>query len=81
MVATNGRDDSCTVQCDMCGVSYLLLFNREDMIDWLSGSLFIQDAFPYLSASERELLLSGLCDKCFTQIFSSLDTDDDDMYN
>lgn len=32
---------------------------------WLDGSLLIQEAFPELSADEREVLLSGLPSEAF----------------
>lgn len=75
MVAFAERDTSSVIQCRNCGVTYSLLYSREDMVDWLSGSLFIQDAMPYLSAGERELLISGICEKCFDEIFVETDLD------
>ena len=35
---------------------------------WLAGE-HIQDVFPELSASERELLISGLHAECFEELF------------
>jgi hypothetical protein len=53
-----------------------IFYNREDMVDWLSGSLPIQDAMPYLTIGERELLISGTCNDCFDILFPSLDNDE-----
>ena len=79
MVAFAVRDTSSTVQCHLCRVSYSILYNREDMIDWLAGKAFIQDLMPYLSAAERELLISGMCGSCFDKMFPSpIDTDNDE---
>ncbi|MAG73901.1 hypothetical protein CL620_06305 [archaeon] len=36
---------------------------------WKSGEL-IQNAFPNLSASDRELLISGIHSKCWDEAFS-----------
>ena len=69
MVAFAERDDSATIQCRHCGVSYSIMYNRQDMIDWLAGKDFIQELMPYLSAGERELLISGTCDSCFCEMF------------
>ena len=63
------RDTFADVPCFNCGVEYVLHYNRQDMIDWLSGSLLIQDAMPYLTSGERELLLSNTCDSCFDNMF------------
>lgn len=69
-------DTVCDIQCVHCGRFYVLSFNREDMADWLSGSLPIQDALSYLTAGERELLISGTCDDCFNVLFPDLDNDE-----
>lgn len=77
MVAiSDNRNDYVTVVCVHCGDMYTMFYNREDMVDWLSGSLPIQDAMPYLTANERELLLSGTCGHCFDEMFSMLDNDE-----
>jgi hypothetical protein len=49
------------------------MYNREDMVSWLSGSGYIQDIMDYLTPAERELLISGTCGKCFDTLFSPLD--------
>ena len=77
MVAfANNLDDHCTIQCRMCDNIYLIMYNREDMVDWLSGSGFIQDILPYLTAGERELLISSTCSDCFDKLFPP-DVDND----
>jgi len=79
MVAFAERNDSATIQCRLCGVSYSIMYNRDDMLDWLSGSGYIQDLMPYLSAGERELLISGTCDNCWQNMFGpDLDIDNDE---
>jgi hypothetical protein len=78
MVAVvDGRDGVCDVQCNKCGCRYSIIYNRQDMLDWLSGSGYIQDLMPYLSAAERELLISQTCGICFDKIFPpSIDSDE-----
>ncbi len=63
------RDTICDAFCKHCGRQFVLTFDKSDMYDWLSGSLPIQNALPYLSANERELLLSGTCGDCFDKMF------------
>ena len=76
VAAVNGLDDHCTVQCRLCDNVYAIIYNREDMVDWLTGSKFIQDAMWYLSAGERELLISNTCSDCFDKLFPpDLDND------
>ena len=40
-----------------------------DLDSWQNGAL-IQDAMPYLSADEREILISGICGECFDNMFA-----------
>jgi hypothetical protein len=71
------RSDVADVQCGLCGIVYTVIYNREDMLNWLSGQNFIQDAMPYLSPDERELLISRTCGDCFNKLFPpDLDIDE-----
>ena len=76
MVCAVNSDSISHVRCKMCGMIYTIMYNRSDMIDWLSGQGFIQDIMPYLSDSERELLLSNTCGECFDKLFPPLDNDE-----
>jgi len=69
MVAANGQ--VYDVQCKQCGVVYQIIAEREDVDRWLSGGGYIQDLLPYLTAAERELLISGTCDVCWKSMFGS----------
>ena len=55
-------------QCVKCKNVHILLVNSDDLQQWKDGEL-IQDAMPYLSAGERELLISGTCVACFDKLF------------
>jgi hypothetical protein len=46
----------------------------KDYLDWQNGVL-AQVAFPYLSANEREALISGICPTCWEKMFGG---DDDE---
>lgn len=50
------------------GKPFVVYVNVADMNRWLNGGL-IQDCFPYLSASDRELCMSGLDDDAWTSMF------------
>lgn len=69
-------DTICDAFCVHCGRQFVLTFDKSDMYDWWSGSKAIQNALPYLSDNERELLLSGTCGDCFDKIFPPLDSDE-----
>lgn len=41
----------------------------KDYENWFNGEGFIQDILPYLSVSDRELLMSRTCDTCWNKMF------------
>lgn len=60
-------------KCNKCGVSSVLKVGEEDYFSFVNNGVFVQDAFPYLSIGERELLISSTCGKCFDEIFGEFD--------
>ena len=54
--------------CPFCGHENEVEVNHMDYLDWQNGEL-AQDAFPYLSANEREMLISGCCPRCWSKMF------------
>ena len=57
------RDTTILVECGECGKIFDIAVDFEDFLDWKEGEL-VQNAFPYLTANERELLLSQTCGDC-----------------
>jgi hypothetical protein len=53
-----------------------MLVNPKDLSDWKSEKKYIQDAMPYLSDSEREILISKTCGECFDKIFPQENTEE-----
>ena len=60
-----------TETCRKCGAIDSFLVEAQDLHDWKSGKL-IQDALGYLSVDRRELLITGLCGKCFDDMFGEI---------
>lgn len=56
------------VTCRMCQKPHNVSIWPPGYVDWKDG-MCIQDALPPLSASDRELLISGTCSKCFDDMF------------
>lgn len=63
------RNAAYTRKCIECGELKTVEVNEGDYNDWLNGEL-IQQVMPYLTADERELLMSGICGTCFDEIFA-----------
>jgi hypothetical protein len=60
---------SHSVVCNNCRKEYNIMADRQDMEAWLSGDKYIQDALSYLSAAERELLISATCNTCWSKMY------------
>jgi len=65
------------VRCPHCGHISIIKVDGNDYFDWMCGEL-AQNCFPYLNASEREIIISGLCLECQDEIFGSDDEDEDE---
>ena len=57
--------------CPLCGKKTRVTVNSNDHEKWQNGTL-IQRTFPYLSADEREVLITGYCYKCQDEIFGPM---------
>ena len=47
-------------QCKITGEEYSVQMMTDDFIAWRDDGVLVQDALPYLSAEEREFLVSGI---------------------
>ena len=56
--------------CRVCKNQVEMQVHIEDVTAWENGKL-IQDAMPYLTPGEREVLISGTCEPCFDRMFGS----------
>lgn len=55
-------------KCTICGKKVCMKINPVDLAAWKRGTL-IQDAMPYLSDGEREILISKTCGECWDAMF------------
>ena len=56
------------ITCPICGATPEVSVDYEDFIRYQDGAP-VQVAFPYLNATEREAIISGLCPKCQISVF------------
>jgi hypothetical protein len=68
------RNEIVTITCHQCHTKTEIKANTGDLNDWCNGKL-IQDACPYLSDSERELLISQMCSNCFDELYTCCEHD------
>lgn len=76
MVAATNSDLSLSVQCRKCLKVVCLTVGDRDLANWQNGQS-IQNAMPYLTPDEREILISGICGPCFDAMFSSEESEDE----
>ena len=65
------------ITCPFCGRTSYVKVEETDYLNWRNGDL-AQDCFPYLSATEREQLISCLCPSCQASIFGEEEEEDAD---
>ena len=63
--------------CPICHQFHYVEVDERDFFAWQGGAL-AQDAFPYLSADEREMLISGICPECWGKMFSEPEEDEEE---
>ena len=64
-----GMKSMIAVQCtSSCNKVFTLMVVPADLSKWQNGEL-IQNAMPYLTPDERELLISGTCGDCWKKMF------------
>ena len=62
-------DFSVVCECKLCGNNHEVYLMKEDYDSWRSGDKYIQDALSYLTAGDREILLSLTCDDCWQKLY------------
>ena len=67
----NYKEVCVVTACPFCNKHHKVEVNETDYLDWQDGVLNAQDAFPYLSAGERELLITGIDSECWDKYFGS----------
>lgn len=56
------------IDCPFCGTTHEVGVDYEDFIRYQDGAP-AQVAFPYLNATEREVIISGMCPDCQKKVF------------
>ncbi len=59
-----------TPPCWVCGEASTVEVDSNAYRYWKSGELLIQDAFPGMSAGQREMLKTGIHPSCWDSVFS-----------
>ncbi len=57
------------------GRQFSIVTYLDDANEWMNGGL-IQDCFPYLSADEREILMTGIDSETWNEMFAGSEDDE-----
>lgn len=57
------------IQCCKCHKLVEIPITESQLIDWYNSGEFIQNYFPELTPEQREMILSQICDDCWTKLF------------
>ena len=57
-----------STQCPFCGTKRDVTVEAKGFRKWQGGAL-VQDAFPTLSSTDREALITGICNPCWEASF------------
>ena len=60
------------MRCPFCGKEHSVEAREHDLIAYNNGQL-AQHAFPYLSSTQREQIISHICPECQEGIFGAED--------
>lgn len=81
---TDNNDHTVTFRrdCRECGDETVAVATKDELLAYSHGA-FVQQAFPSLTADQREaLFLSGICSNCWDKLFADDEDDfiDDQSY-
>ena len=56
---------SIKTTCPICNKEHIVNVQEKDWDNYKNNNELVQNAFPYLTADERELLITGICNDCW----------------
>lgn len=65
----NRQEISVITFCPLCKKEHQVIVDKHDWIAYKTKGKLCQDAFPYLSPCEREMLITGTCPECWDTLF------------
>lgn len=63
------RNLTLEINCPICGKHHSVKVNEEDYIYYIQSNALTQHVFYYLTATEREKIISGMCVDCQKDFF------------
>lgn len=76
LIKGDSKNVTLAIVCPLCGKTSYLIVPTDGYTAWKLHDVLVQDAFPYLPAEDRELLISGICPTCWDAYFNILEEDE-----
>jgi len=73
---TTATKEKVTASCRMCGKAETFEVFSENLRAWQQREMLAQDAFPEIPAATVELMISGTCGTCWTEMFGPMDDEE-----
>ena len=67
-----------TKTCMHCGEQTDFILSQDEYERLYLKNEYIQDVFPLLDKTEREVMISGTHPRCWEEMFSDIDEDEED---
>lgn len=61
-------DVTLTTKCPLCGRSHTIMLDRKEYYDGMTAlerGALIQEAFPNFTPTQREFIMTGICNVCW----------------
>lgn len=68
----NSQIYELTKRCHCCGELVKFTVPVEEMDNYILNDVCIQDALKSVSSENREMLISGICPKCWDKMFKGV---------
>ena len=72
------RTVTVSIVCPFCRNEHFVTVGEEGFERWQKGEL-AQNVFPYLSATQREQLITNVCPDCQAKLFGEDPEEDEDI--
>jgi len=72
-IETIGDQVIVSITCPKCEKVFQNVVKLGDWLDFLNEKKLMQNCFPYLNVNDRELFMSGMCGKCFDDLYREVE--------
>lgn len=66
---TREKGFKINTQCPFCGLETEMPIDLIDLLSWAVDGLPAQNAFPYFTDDQREMIISGICPDCWYSLY------------